>query len=82
MQLTKEQIERAAACESAAELQAPAKSEGIALTDEEAEAYFAELTDVQVSDDELDAVSGGGKEAVTEAPDDFPGLARIVRCGG
>ena len=42
---------------SAAELQAPAKSEGIALTDEEAEAYFAELTDVQVSDDELDEVA-------------------------
>ena len=69
MQLTKEQIERAAASESAAELQAPAKSEGIELTDEEAEAYFSELTDVHVSDDDLDAVSGGGKEpAVAERP--------------
>ena len=58
-QLTAEQVERTAACESAAELQALAKSEGIALTDEEAEAYFAELTDVQVSDDELDEVAGG-----------------------
>ena len=29
MQFTKEQVERAAACESAAELQALAKSEGI-----------------------------------------------------
>ena len=60
MQFTAEQIERAAACESAAELQALAKSEGIALTDEEAEAYFAELSDVHVSDDELDEVAGGG----------------------
>ena len=57
MQLTKEQAERAAACESAAELQAPAKSEGI------------ELTDVQVSDDELDAVSGGKEPAVAESED-------------
>ena len=57
MQLTNEQAARAAACESAAELQALAKSEGIALTDEEAEAYFAELTDVHLSDDELDEVA-------------------------
>ncbi|MBR1578932.1 MAG: hypothetical protein IJ668_00310 [Selenomonadaceae bacterium] len=45
-----------------------AKSEGIELTDEEAEAYFAELNDVRVSDDELDAVAGGGKE--DECPKD------------
>ncbi|MBQ9479235.1 MAG: hypothetical protein IJU71_06750, partial [Selenomonadaceae bacterium] len=59
-----DQIERAAACKSAEELQALAATEGIELTDEEAEAYFAELNDVHVSDDELDAVSGGKHEAL------------------
>ena len=59
MHLTTEQMARALACESAEELQALAKAEGITLTDDEAEAYFAELNDVHVSDDELDAVAGG-----------------------
>ena len=59
MKLTTEQMQKAAACKSAEELQALAKSEGIELTNEEAEAYFAELNDVHVSDEELDAVAGG-----------------------
>ena len=59
MKLTNEQMERAAACQSAEELQALAKAEGYELTDEEAEAYFAELNNVHVSDEELDAVAGG-----------------------
>ena len=59
MKFTAEQIERAAACKSAEELQSVAKAEGIELTDEEAEAYFAGLNDVHVSDDELDVVAGG-----------------------
>ena len=66
MKFTTEQIERAAACESAEELQSVAKAEGIELTDEEAEAYFAELNDVHVSDDELDAVAGGGGKGCSE----------------
>ncbi|MBR1578936.1 MAG: hypothetical protein IJ668_00330 [Selenomonadaceae bacterium] len=59
MEFSKEQISKASACKSVAELQELAKSEGIELNDEEAEAYFAELTDVHVSDEELDAVAGG-----------------------
>ena len=59
MRLTEEQMQKAAACQSAEELQELAKAEGIALTDDEAEAYFAELNDVHMSDDELDAVAGG-----------------------
>ena len=59
MRLTNEQLEKATACQSAEELQALAKTEGIELTDDEAEAYFAELNNVHVSDEELDAVAGG-----------------------
>ena len=59
MRLTAEQMSKAAACKSAEELQELAASEGIDLTDEEAEAYFAELNNVHVSDEELDAVAGG-----------------------
>ena len=40
-ELTKEQIQKAMACETAEELMALAKAEGIELTKEEAEAYIA-----------------------------------------
>ena len=59
MELSKEQMSKASACKSAEELQTLAKAEGYELTDEEAEAYFTELNDVHVSDDDLDAVAGG-----------------------
>ena len=51
-ELTKEQIEKAMACETAEELMAAAKAEGIDLTRDEAEAYMAELADL----------GGGGHE--------------------
>ncbi|MBR1578924.1 MAG: hypothetical protein IJ668_00270 [Selenomonadaceae bacterium] len=59
MKLTEGQLTKARACKSAEELRSLAASEGIELNDEEAEAYFAELNDVHVSDEELDAVAGG-----------------------
>ena len=59
MEFSKEQIEKAAACKSVAELRELAKSEGIELTNDEAETYFAELNNVRVSDAELDEVAGG-----------------------
>ena len=59
MRLTSGQLEKAKACASAEELRALAASEGIELTADEAEAYFAELNSVRVSDEELDAVAGG-----------------------
>ncbi|MBQ9479236.1 MAG: hypothetical protein IJU71_06755 [Selenomonadaceae bacterium] len=59
MVLTADQMARASACESAEELRSLAASEGIELTADEAEAYFAELNSVHVSDEELDAVAGG-----------------------
>ena len=45
-ELTKEQIQKAMACETAEELMALAKAEGIELTKEEAEAYMAEFDDM------------------------------------
>ncbi|MBR1578923.1 MAG: hypothetical protein IJ668_00265 [Selenomonadaceae bacterium] len=59
MKLTEGQLEKARACKSAEELRSLAATEGLELTADEAEAYFAELNDVHVSDEELDAVSGG-----------------------
>ena len=57
--LTKEQIEKAMACKTAEELMAAAKAEGIELTKDEAEAYMAELADVEITDAELKHAAGG-----------------------
>ena len=58
-ELTKEQIAKAMACETAEELMALAKSEGIELTKEEAEAYLAEMDDMELDSDALKQVAGG-----------------------
>ena len=58
-ELTKEQIQKAMACESVEELMELAKSEGIELTKEEAEAYLAEMEDVELDSDALKQVAGG-----------------------
>lgn len=58
--LTKEQIQKAMACESVEELMEMAKTEGIKLTKEEAEAYIAELEDVELDEDMMKKVAGGG----------------------
>ena len=47
--LKKELIEKAMHCTNAEELMALAESEGISLTKEEAEAYLAEMEDVEVN---------------------------------
>ena len=57
--LTKEQIEKAMACETAEELMALAKSEGVELTKEEADAYLAELADVELQEGSLKMAAGG-----------------------
>ena len=58
-ELTKEQIEKAMACETAEELMAVAKAEGITLTKDEAEAYMAEMTDFELDDAMLKQAAGG-----------------------
>ena len=57
--LTKEQIAKAMSCETVEELMELAKAEGIELTKEEAEAYMAEMEDVELDSDALKQVAGG-----------------------
>ena len=59
-ELTKEQIEKAMTCETAVELMAAAKAEGIELTKDEAEAYMAEMADFELDEKMLKKVAGGG----------------------
>ena len=58
-ELTKEQIQKAFACETAEELMALAKAEGMELTKEEAEAYMAEMEDIELDEETLAKVAGG-----------------------
>lgn len=58
---TTELIEKARQANSIAELLSLAKENGIALSEDEAEAYFAQLHQSgELSDEELNNVSGGG----------------------
>ena len=59
--LTKEQIEKAMACETPEALAALAKENGVELTADEAKQYFDELEnfEVDLSDEQLKAVAGG-----------------------
>ena len=58
-ELTKEQIEKARNCKTADELIAAAKAEGYELTQDEAEAYLAELADFELDDATLQKAAGG-----------------------
>ncbi len=63
--LTPELLEKAKQAKSAEELIALAKENGVELTAEEANTYFAKLNpkNGELSDDELDQVAGGGCHA-------------------
>ena len=58
-ELTQEMIMKAMQCKDADELIALAKTEGVELTKEEAEAYMAEMEDVELDSDALKQVAGG-----------------------
>lgn len=59
--LTAEMLKQAKAANTPEELMSIAKENGMALTAEEAKAYYEKLNKVgELSDDELDNVSGGG----------------------
>ena len=58
-ELTKEIIAKVIQCETAEDLVELAKSEGIEITKDEAEAYLAELDDVELDDKTLKNVAGG-----------------------
>ena len=59
-ELTKEKVAKLMSCETAEELMALAKAEGIELTKEEAEAYLTEMSDVELDEEALKKVAGGG----------------------
>ena len=58
-EISKEMLEKAMQCKTAEELMALAKAEGFAITKEEAEAYLAELADVELNEETLKKVAGG-----------------------
>ena len=70
-----ELIEKAKEAKSAEELLAMAKAEGVELTEEQAKEYFARLNPAsgEMSDDELNAVAGGGCGGSSEEKDRFLG---------
>ena len=70
--LTKEQIEKAMACETPEELIELAKKAGIEITKEQAEAYLEELQDVELNQETLDKVAGGK----THRSHDCPSLSK------
>ena len=59
-EITKEMLAKAAQCRNADELIALAKTRGMEMTREEAEAYMAELADFELDADTLQNVAGGG----------------------
>ena len=60
-EITQEMLAKAMQCETAEDLIALAKSEGVELTKEEAEAYLSEMDDVELDSDMLAKVAGGRK---------------------
>ena len=63
--ITKEILEKAEQCETADQLVALAKASGVTLTKEEAEAYMAELEDMELDSATLEKVAGGSCNKVT-----------------
>ena len=58
-EITKAQMLKAMKCKSADELLALAKAEGYDITKEEAEAYFAEMSDMELDSEKLKEIAGG-----------------------
>ena len=58
-EITKEMIMKAMQCKDADELMALAKANGFDITKEEAEAYMAELADIELDGKDLKHVAGG-----------------------
>ena len=57
--ITLEMLKKASECKTADELIALAKAEGFEITKEEAEAYMAEMADVELDNEQLQKVAGG-----------------------
>ena len=82
-ELTMEQIEKAMACETAEELMELAKAEGFDITKKEAEAYMAEMEDIELDEEVLSKAAGGYGGRPREVRQPPGGLAgTIVQIGG
>ena len=57
--ITKEMLDKAEQCKTADDLVALAKANGITLTKEEADAYLAEMDNMELDEEALDNVAGG-----------------------
>ena len=85
--LTPELIEKAKNAKSAEELLALAKENDVEITEEEAKIYFDQLnSNGSVSDEELDAVAGGGlfcpsDEEDSSEKEEKPNLHPCPICG-
>ena len=66
-EITIEQIEKAMQCKTADELIAYAKTEGVEITKDEAEAYLAELSECELKDGELRYVAGGRYDQMNDS---------------
>ena len=67
-ELTKDMIEKAMECKTAEELVVLARSKGIEITEAEAEAYLAELSECELQDGDIKHVAGGLCGAVGAPP--------------
>ena len=61
--VTKAFMEKATACGKADELMKLAEAEGYKLTKEEAEAFLAEVSEVELGDEVLEKAAGGAMRA-------------------
>ena len=58
-EISKEMLVKAMQCKTADELIALAKANGFRITKEEAEAYFAEISDMELDSEKLKNIAGG-----------------------
>ena len=69
VQVTQELIKKAMACKNPEQLVELAKSEGIEITKEEAEAFFAQAEDVELDGTDLKAAAGGARFFLRQCTD-------------
>ena len=67
-EITREQLKKALNCKTADELIALAKAEGYDITKDEAEAYLAELADLELDRKELEKIAGGMSDICWRLP--------------
>ena len=58
--LSPDQISKGMSCKSLDEFKAFIKDEGLDVSDEEAQSFFEEMYNMELSDEELEAVASGG----------------------